>query len=98
MLPRMRTIAEAYKYLQKSDPDTAMNPHAIRKLILTQTIPSVKSGNKYLINLDTLEDYLNLPLPDRNETVKSLKGVYRIDERVYFPQRPQTQTKSKRGG
>jgi len=82
MLPRMRTIAEAYKYLKKSDPDTAMNPHAIRRLILTNTIPSVKSGNKYLINLDTLEEYLNSPFADRNETLKNGKRVYRIDERA----------------
>ena len=66
MLPRMRTIAETYKYLQESDPETAMNPYAIRRLILTNTIPFVKSGNKYLINLDLLEKYLSSPPPDTN--------------------------------
>lgn len=58
-MPRMRTIQEAYKTIKESDPETALSPHAIRRMVLQKTIPFIQSGNKYLINLDALEEFLN---------------------------------------
>ncbi len=57
----MRTIKEAYKSIKESDPETALSPHAIRRMILQKAIPFIKFGNKYLVNLDALEEYLNAP-------------------------------------
>ena len=42
MAARMRTIGEA----------------AARRLVISGTLPSVRIGSKYLINLDTLEAFL----------------------------------------
>ena len=56
--PRMRTINEAMDWLKKADPDTALTPYALRRLIVSGKLPHVMISRKYLINLDTLEDYL----------------------------------------
>lgn len=60
-MPRMRTINEAHRSIKEADPDTSLSPFAIRRLILTGAIPSIMSGNKYLIDLDVLESYLSNP-------------------------------------
>ena len=58
MLPRMRTIDQAAAWLQENDPDTAFTKTALRRLVVSGKLPSVMIGQKYLINLDTMEDYL----------------------------------------
>lgn len=60
-LPRMRTIHEAAEELRKADPSTAISEYHIRRLTLDGTIPRVKAGKKYLINLDMLIEYLKRP-------------------------------------
>lgn len=60
-LPRMRTIHEAAEELRKADPSTAISEYHIRRLALEGTIPRVKAGKKYLINLDKLIEYLKSP-------------------------------------
>lgn len=55
----MRTIAEAAQELKKSDPNTAITPYAIRKMVLSGEIPHIKAGKKRLVNMDILENYLN---------------------------------------
>lgn len=55
---RMRTIDEAAQYIQKVDPETALTPTAIRRLVTTGQLPSVKIGQKYLLALETLDDFL----------------------------------------
>jgi excisionase family DNA binding protein len=57
-LPRMRTISEAAKHVRASDPETAFTETALRRLIVTGTVPSVRVGVKYLIDLDALEAFL----------------------------------------
>ena len=56
--PRMRTIKEAMAWIMETDPNTSITPHALRRLIVSGELPHVMIGRKYLINLDTLEDYL----------------------------------------
>ena len=68
MIPRMRTIQEAAAALRKIDPDTAVTPYRIRQLVLDGTIPHVRAGNKRLVNLDILLEYLAAapaPEPDK---------------------------------
>ena len=50
----MRGIKQAIE----ADPYTALTEKALRRLILTKEIPSVKIGAKYLINMDVLNNYL----------------------------------------
>jgi excisionase family DNA binding protein len=61
----MRTIDQTAAWLQEHDPGTAFTKTALRRLVVSGKLPSVKVGQKYLINLDTLEDYLqgSTPVP-----------------------------------
>ena len=56
--PRMRGIKEAIEEIKTADPATALTVTALRRLILTHEIPSVRAGRKYLINMDILNEYL----------------------------------------
>lgn len=48
---RMFTIAEAAEFF-------GIPKHFVRQLVLTNAIPSIKAGKKYLINEKMLENYL----------------------------------------
>lgn len=56
--PRMRTIPQAYAELKAADPDTCFTEYALRQLVLSGQIPTVRAGRKFLINLDLLFEYL----------------------------------------
>lgn len=51
---RMRTIKDTAKFFKEMDSDTEITEFALRHMIKNGTIPTVKTGNKYLINLDVL--------------------------------------------
>lgn len=51
---RMRSIKDTAEYFKRLDPNTEMTEPTIRKMISEGTIPAVKTGVKYLINLDAL--------------------------------------------
>lgn len=55
---RVRTINEAARWVKEVDPDTALTPTAIRRLVTRGEIPSRRAGNKYLLDLDTLERFM----------------------------------------
>lgn len=55
---RVRTINEAAKWVKDTDPNTALTATAIRRLVINGEIPSRRAGTKYLVNLDTLELYM----------------------------------------
>lgn len=51
-VPRMATI-------QSLSDETGISYYAIRKLCLEKKIVFIKSGNKYLVNVEKFRDYLN---------------------------------------
>lgn len=57
-MPRIRTLTETYQYIKKMDSETAITPNALRRMVVSGQIPCVKAGKKYLIDLDTLLEYL----------------------------------------
>ena len=57
-MPRMRTIDQAAEWLRETDPDTALTKTALRRLVTTGQLPTVRIGQKYLIDLDVLGDFL----------------------------------------
>ena len=60
----MRGIDQAFEFLISSDPECALTRTALRRLVVTGKIPSVRIGKKYLLDLDQLEQYLaNPPVP-----------------------------------
>ena len=48
---RMRTIDEAAAFLREADPHTAVTKTALRRLVRSGEIPSVRVGAKYLVDL-----------------------------------------------
>lgn len=55
---RMRTIDQCAEYTKERDPETALTKTAIRRLVVTGVLPSVRVGTKYLVALEALEDFL----------------------------------------
>lgn len=53
-IPRMRTKDNAYAEIKKLDPNTDFTKRALQRMIAVGDIPTVKVGNKNLINLDLL--------------------------------------------
>ena len=54
----IRTIKGVVDELRKDDPDSSVTEWAIRKWIKTGAIPSVRSGNKYLLDVDVIRTFL----------------------------------------
>lgn len=79
-LPRMRTLDECYRELKELDSNTAVTKYFIRQLAIKGTIPSVKAGNKRLINFDRLIEYLSDPQPSTisESTSMSQNGIRKI--------------------
>ena len=57
-MTQMRTIEETIKYIKAQDEGNCLTKHALRQLVISHRLPSVRVGSKYLINLQTLESYL----------------------------------------
>ncbi|MCR5199629.1 MAG: DNA-binding protein [Saccharofermentans sp.] len=55
---KIRTIRGAVAELRQVDPDTSVTEYTLRQLIKSGVLPVVMSGNRYLINMDTLADVL----------------------------------------
>ena len=55
---RMRTIDQAAAYIAEQDPGTALTKTALRRLVVTGTVPSVRVGQKYLVALENLDAFL----------------------------------------
>ena len=70
-MPRMRTINEAARYVKATDPETALTETAIRRLLITGAVPSVRVGVKYLIDRVGHE-----PAAAEGEVRRSVSGGY----------------------
>lgn len=55
---RIRTIEKAYDEIRRTDPDTCISKHFIKNLVIDGEIPYRKTGNRYLIDLDNLINYV----------------------------------------
>lgn len=53
-----RTIREAAVDFKERDPQTCLTETAIRTLVRSGQVPSVKVGKKYLVTIEALEEYL----------------------------------------
>ena len=55
----MRTIPKAYEEIKQLDNNTCFTLRALRRMSVNGDIPTVKVGNKTLINLDLLINTLS---------------------------------------
>lgn len=56
--PQLRTIDQAYDEIKARDPNTALSRHLVRQMIRDDLVPSIKAGNKRLVDVDVLEKRL----------------------------------------
>jgi len=54
---KVRSLREALIYIKSLDNDTGISGNAIRMLVVSGKVPSVKIGKKYLVNVDMLLNY-----------------------------------------
>lgn len=65
-IARMRTIDGLWREIHFLDPSSQVSKNFLRKLVVSGKVRSVKSGLKYLVDLDTVLNYLTDP-PDDND-------------------------------
>lgn len=76
-LARMRTITQAYEYLKKQDPETALSKTAFRTFVNEGYIPVVIVGTKKkLVNLDNVDRFLEEGMDIKE--VPKVVGIRRI--------------------
>ena len=66
-----RTIKAAANYFLEKDPESCLTETAIRTLLRTGTVPSVKVGKKYLVSVEALEAYLVGERPPEAKQISS---------------------------
>ena len=59
-MAKYRTIQQAFECIKTLDADTAITYHALRQLVVSGQMPSMRVGKKYLIDLDGLASLLNV--------------------------------------
>lgn len=55
---RARTIDQLADHLKAVDPETALTKTALRRLVVTGVIPSVRVGQKFLVTLEAVDAFL----------------------------------------
>lgn len=63
----IRTINGAVLELKKQDPNTPISAGMLRRWIRAGQLPAIMSGNKYLLNMETVNEFLKGTLK-RDET------------------------------
>lgn len=73
---RMRTILQTIEYLKEKDPNTAITEWWLRQNLRNGTIKHHKAGNRYLLDLNALEEHLsNPPIPDEELDSSSSRKI-----------------------
>lgn len=62
---RARTIDQLADYLRATDPETALTKTALRRLVTTGRIPSVRVGQKFLVTVEAVDAFLAGGAADR---------------------------------
>ena len=57
-MAKSRTINQMHKELLADDPNCGLTKTALRRLVVTGKIPSVRVGVKYLITRENVDKYL----------------------------------------
>lgn len=71
----MRTIEQAVAEIRTEDPNTALTKTALRRLVVSGTVPSVRVGAKYLLDMAALDSYLagEQQVPETPQSVRRIK-------------------------
>lgn len=78
-MARMRYAAQALELIRKEDPETQLTLNHLRALAASGKIPVHRVGNRRLINVDALIEYLSHPVDQAEEKQSSM--IRRLPER-----------------
>ena len=56
----LRSIRKSYEIIKENDPETAITIHTIRTWCKQGQVKSLSAGNKVLVDMDSLIDYITL--------------------------------------
>ena len=77
-IPVVLTVKDAVHKIKEDCPNTAVTEHYLRQLIRDGVLPNLRAGNKQLINLDVLIEYLTNPEAEKfqpKNNVLSFGGI-----------------------
>lgn len=74
-IPTVLTVKDAVMRIKAECPGTAISEHYLRQLIRDGVLPELKAGNKLLINLDVLAEYLTNPDDAKFRPKKTGSGI-----------------------
>ena len=74
-MPRIRTLKEAIRSIKEQDPESCFSEWWLRKLVKTGKLKCHMAGNRYLVDMDFLDEFLKNP--PIIEEVKQPLGILR---------------------
>jgi len=74
-----RTIREAAAHFRTIDPQTSLTETAIRTLLRTGAVASIRVGKKYLVTIEALEAYLAGSSQPEQPALPTTKKVWKIE-------------------
>lgn len=74
-MPRMRLVKDAYEQLRKDDPDTNITMYALRTIVKSGVIPTVKLGRKTLVNYDSLLEFFRNGDDVKSQPIGTIRKV-----------------------
>jgi len=77
-MTHIRTIKEAAAYFKAGDEGTCLTETAIRTLVRSGKIASTKVGKKYLVSIETLEEYLQGKANAEDITLQKQNTVWKV--------------------
>lgn len=74
-MTRIRTIKQAVQSIKEQDPESCISEWWLRQLVKTGKFKCHRAGNRYVIDLDRLLEFLKNPPVE--ETAKKPLGILR---------------------
>lgn len=72
----MRTITQVIQHIKQLDPDSCVSEWWLRQLVRSGKLKSHRAGNRYLIDIDLLEEFLkNPPIKDDIKPVGIIRKI-----------------------
>lgn len=71
-MQRIRSIDKAYDEIKAKDPETAISRYLVRAMVNQGLVPSIKNGNKKLVDVDVLEECIK-EMTTRREAIECPK-------------------------
>lgn len=74
-MARMRTIKQTVQQIKEHDPESCFSEWWLRQLVKSGKLKCHRAGNRYLIDMDYLDEFLKNP--PINEEAKQQYGIVR---------------------